>query len=405
MYAFRKPFAAGAYAGDGFFGLDLKTIFVLSQLVGYTLSKYLGVKFVTEAGRRRRLLLLLLLIAAAEVSLVGFAVAPNPLRALCLFLNGLPLGMVWGLVVRYLEGRRSSEFLLSALSCSFIVGSGVVKDVGRALLRAGVAEPWMPALTGALFLVPFVVSAWLLDRCPEPDGKDMSLRQRRLPMGQEDRRRFVRKFLPGIVGLLVVYLLLTAYRDFRDSYGVEIFAELGYGTAPALFTRTEVPVALLVLLALGGLGAFQGRKAGLISVFVAAGFGLCLVSVATWLLDVEVISGELWMIGVGLGTYLAYVPFSSFLFDRIMAGLRISGTAVFLVNLADAVGYSGSVAMQLYKDLGRADLSRLQFFHGLSYVLGIVGVVLLAAAAFYFLKRSLAPLERAAREPAPQESL
>jgi hypothetical protein len=111
------------------------------------------------------------------------------------------------------------------------------------------------------------------------------------------------------------------------------------------------------------------------------------------------------MIGVGLGTYLAYVPFSSFLFDRIMAGLRISGTAVFLVNLADAVGYSGSVAMQLYKDLGRADLSRLQFFHGLSYVLGIVGVVLLAAAAFYFLKRSLAPLERAAREPAPQESL
>jgi hypothetical protein len=386
MYAFRKPFAAATYAEDDFFGLDSKTVFVLSQLLGYTLSKYIGVKIVSEAGRPRRLHLLLGLVGLAELALLGFASAPSFLRPLCLFCNGLPLGMVWGLVVRYLEGRRTSEFLLSALSCSFIVGSGVVKDVGRMLLQHGVSETWMPALTGALFMLPFALSAWLLDRCPDPDPEDLQLREPRLPMGSVERRAFLRRFMPGIAGLLLVYLLLTAYRDFRDNYGVEIFAELGHGSATALFTRTELPVALLVLLSLGLLGAFQGRIAGLVSVFVAAGSGLCLVGITTWGFDRGVISGESWMIGVGLGTYLAYVPFSSFLFDRIMAAVRVTGTAVFLVNVADAVGYTGSFGMQLYKDLGHAELSRLEFFRGLSYALAGVGSVVLALVAVYFLR-------------------
>ena len=47
---------------------------------------------------------------------------------------------IWGLVVRYLEGRRASDLLLGALSCSFIVASGIVKDVGRWLMQAGVDE-------------------------------------------------------------------------------------------------------------------------------------------------------------------------------------------------------------------------------------------------------------------------
>ena len=48
-----------------------------------------------------------------------------------MFLNGLPLGMVFGLVVSYLEGRRQTEALAAALTASFIVSSGVVKSVGR----------------------------------------------------------------------------------------------------------------------------------------------------------------------------------------------------------------------------------------------------------------------------------
>src|SRR5690606_17844875 len=177
MYAFRKPFAAGAYEEPGLWGLDLKTLFVTSQLVGYTLSKFLGIQWISEITRRRRLAFLVISIVIAEVSLLAFAVLPKTLKVFAIFANGLPLGMIWGLLVRYLEGRRSSELLLAALSCSFIVAGGAVKDVARFLMNLGVSEYWMPVLTGALFLVPFSVAARLLDGLPDPSAEDARSRE------------------------------------------------------------------------------------------------------------------------------------------------------------------------------------------------------------------------------------
>jgi uncharacterized protein DUF5690 len=388
MYAFRKPFAAASYDVAPWLGLDQKTLFVTSQVVGYTISKYLGIKWVSEVSRTQRLRMLLGLIGLAEVSLLGFAVLPAAGKVAAIFCNGLPLGMIWGLLVRYLEGRRSSELLLSGLSCSFIVASGIVKDVGRWLMAAGVPEYWMPATAGLLFVAPLVVSATLLDRMPDPDLEDEAEREARPPMGIVERRVFARHFLPGLALLGVVYLGLTAFRDFRDNYGVELFTELGYVHEPALFSRTELPVALLVLLLLGSLSLVRERLLGLWAVFGMMAAGLALVGAATLALDRHWLSGQSWMVCVGLGAYLAYVPFSSFLFDRIMAATRFAGTAVFAVNLADAVGYSGSVGMLLYKDLLAADVSRLSFFKTFSYALSLGGCVLLTLAASYFASQS-----------------
>ena len=46
MYAFRKPFSAASYDGLKFLGgdVDLKTAFVISQIIGYALSKVIGIK-------------------------------------------------------------------------------------------------------------------------------------------------------------------------------------------------------------------------------------------------------------------------------------------------------------------------------------------------------------------------
>ena len=341
MYAFRKPFAAGSYAEPGAFGLDLKTLFVMSQVLGYTLSKYIGIKWISEVTRTRRVHLLIGLIVAAELALFGFAVLPRTGKVIAIFLNGLPLGMIWGLVVRYLEGRRASEVLLSALSCSFIVASGVVKDIGRWLMTAGVPQYWMPVVTGLLFLPLLVVSARLLDALPDPTAEDAREREPRPPMGAGDRAAFTQQFLLGLGLLLLVYLGLTAFRDFRDNFGVELFLELGYANQPAIFSSTELPVALLVLLVLSGLVVFRERIAGLCAVFVVMLGGLVLVGLATLGLDLGWLSGQAWMVSIGLGAYMAYVPFSSFLFDRIMAATRFAGTAVFAVNVLDAAGYTG----------------------------------------------------------------
>jgi hypothetical protein len=147
-------------------------------------------------------------------------------------------------------------------------------------------------------------------------------------------------------------------------------------------------VAIFVLLLMSGLVVFQGRIRGLVAVFAVMTSGLILVGVATLGLERAWLSGQTWMICIGLGTYLAYVPFSSFLFDRIMAATHFAGTAVFAVNLLDATGYSGSVAMQLYKDLLAAQSSRLVFFKSVSYALSLGGSLLLLAAAFYFISRA-----------------
>ena len=78
MYAFRKPFSAAKYEiADGvpvkFWGLDLKTVFALSQIIGYMLSKYIGIRICPEVTRRRRVVYLVALIVVAEIALFLFA--------------------------------------------------------------------------------------------------------------------------------------------------------------------------------------------------------------------------------------------------------------------------------------------------------------------------------------------
>lgn len=390
MYAFRKPLAAGTYGTSVLYGLDLKTMFLIGQVLGCAASKYIGIRLVSEASRASRPRWIVRLVVASEVALLAFAVLPPRARVVALFFNGLPLGMIWGLTVRYLEGRRSTEFLLSALSCSFIVSSGAVKDVGRWLMGLGVPEYFMPAATGALFLVPLMLSVHFLDRIPEPTAQDAASREPRPPMRGQDRRTFMLRYLPGLALLLLCYLGLTGFRDFRDNYGVELFSELGYGNETGLFTRTEFPVALVVMLTLGATSVFQTRMQGLVAVFTVMIGGVVLLGLSTLAFDGGLLSGQAWMICMGLGAFLAYVPFSSFLFDRIMAATRFAGTAVFAVNLADAVGYSGSVGVQLFKDLAVRSTTRLEFFRVSSYVLSVSATALLSLAAVYFVLQSRA---------------
>lgn len=386
MYAFRKPFTAGKFEGELFFGgLELKTALVIAQILGYTVSKYLGVRILSETERTRRGRFLIGLIVVAELSLIAFAVLPPSLRTVALFVNGLALGMVWGLVVSYLEGRTSSELLLAGLSCSFIVASGVVKDVGRYLMRAhAVSEAWMPFLTGLLFILPFIASVWCLERLPQPNAVDIQDRTQRAPMDAKGRRAFVAKFFPGLALLFIAYFFLTAFRDFRDNYGVEIFKVLGYESTPAIFTLTELPVAFGVMLTLALLNMVKNNRRGLLGAYGVMISGFVMMGVGTLLFDQKLLRGDLWMILIGLGSYLAYVPFGSVLFDRMIASTRFVGTAVFAIYVADAIGYSGSIGVQLFKDIFATGDSRFSFFLGYTYLVSVLGVILLGISAAYF---------------------
>src|SRR5262249_30309538 len=174
MYAFRKPFTAGDFAEPSLWGIQTKTLLVTAQVIGYTLSKCIGIKVIAEMPAARRVGWLLGLIAWAEAALLLFAVTPAPWNSVALFLNGLSLGMVFGLVLGFLEGRRHTEALTAGLCASFIVADGVVKSAGAILLELGVTESWMPFVAGLVFTPPLILFAWMLSRIPAPTLRDVA---------------------------------------------------------------------------------------------------------------------------------------------------------------------------------------------------------------------------------------
>lgn len=386
MYAFRKPFSVGTFAGEApVLGIAFKSCLVISQVLGYALSKFIGIKIISELKRRHRARLFIGLILIAESALLVFSRTPAPWNILLLFFNGLPLGMIWGIVFSYLEGRRTSEILGAGLSASFIVASGAVKSIGKWLvLHTGISEFQMPAATGALFLLPLLVFVYLLEQIPPPTQEDIHQRAERLPMTGAQRRRLFVQLAPGLILLGAFYTLLTAYRDFRDNFAVELWSALGYGNKPAVFTLSEIPIAILVLVTLGVTMFIKDNKQALWVNFTLVLCGALLVGGTTQALDNGWLSGAVWMVLVGLGLYIAYVPFNCIIFDRMVAVFRYKGNAGFLIYFADAFGYLGSVVVLLWKDFGEPELSWLEFFKNTGYGLALGGVVLMLGAMVFF---------------------
>ncbi|MEQ8218390.1 MAG: DUF5690 family protein [Arenibacter sp.] len=388
MYAFRKPFTVATFEDLSFAGVDYKIILIIAQVLGYMLSKFIGIKVISELQPNKRIYYLLGLIFAAEVSLLLFAITPAPYNFIFMFLNGLPLGMVWGIVFSYLEGRKFTEFLGVALCSSFIVSSGAVKSVGLLVMENWqVSQFWMPSVTGAIFLAPFVFFAWLLNRMPQPTQEDKELRTERKPMTGKDRKRVFLAFLFPIIILVFFYTFLTALRDFRDNFSREIWDALGFEGDAAIYTISELPIAILVLVIIGFLGVIKNNYKAFVSYHYLLLFGTIAIGLSTLLFQLALISPILWMISVGFGLYICYVPFNCIFFDRMIATFRIKGNAGYLIYIADAFGYLGSMGVLLYKNFGQSTLSWLNFFMASTYLIAVLGTIITLVSLFYFKRK------------------
>jgi len=381
MYAFRKPFAAAEFGwANGVGGLSFKAVLVLSQLVGYTLSKFIGIKLIAELRASQRVVALITAILLAEVALIGFGMAPTGSKWLFMLLNGLPLGLIWGIVFSYVEGRRSTEVIGAVLCTSFIFASGMTKSVGKWLLNEGISESWMPAATGALFLVPFLLSVAMLAQVPPPLADDVRERTLRVPMNRTERRRFFISLAWGLVPLIVLYTLLTAFRDMRDNFMAEVLHELGHGSSAMAFTATEVPVAIVVLGCLSLIMFIKDNRTALAVNMAAIAGGCLLVALSSALFAYGMIGPMWWVPLIGTGAYLAYVPFNCILFERVMALQRKPGNAGFLIYVADSFGYLASMAVLLWRDLMAFDTEWVTLFVKGSMVLGAMAILLIPFA-------------------------
>jgi MFS family permease len=372
--------------------VDYKIWLITAQVLGYALSKGIGVKVVSEMKPAQRPLYILLLIGVAELALLGFALIPAPYNILMLFLNGLPLGMVYGTVIGFLEGRRQTEVLVAALTASFIFASGLVKTVALLLMQMGLTAYWTPFFTGLLFVIPLALSVWALARLPAPTREDQEARTERRPMGREDRQRFIQTFSVGLVLLIISYVLLSAFRDFRDNFAPEILEGMASGN-PALFTQTETAIAVIILVMMAGIRWVTDNFRAFTYINLLMLAGAITVGASTFLYQAGTLGIGPWFMLTGLGMYMGYVPCNGIYFERLVASFKYVSTVGFIVTLADWYGYLGSVAVLLYKNFGQGGISFHTFYLYGCYVLSAGYAVLTVASYLYFrrtfLSRSL----------------
>jgi len=393
-YAFRKPFTAAQFADSQFFGYDFKFLAVTTQVIGYSISKFIGIGVISgmrPAGRARALLLL---IGLSELALVLFGLLPRPWNLLAMLLNGLPLGMVFGLVMGFLEGRRVSEALLAGLCASFIMADGFAKSTGAWLLQQGVSEDWMPAAAGALFLLPLTLAVSVLARTPAPSQQDIAARSARTHMTHADRWAMVRRFGPGLAAIVLMYLLVTIIRSVRADFAAELWKGLGQEAAPAQFTTSEFWVALGVMLANGSLVLVRSNLLAFrISLATClAGFGMIFFAL---LAGPSRISAFSFMVLIGLGLYLPYVAVHASIFERLLAMTRERGNVGFLMYVADSSGYLGYVGCMLLNGTLRKTAGTLEFFTLLCWSASILSVLCLLLACGWFSGPRITPAARA----------
>ncbi|WP_138476953.1 DUF5690 family protein [Dyadobacter bucti] len=390
MYAFRKPFTAGTYGDFALWGFHYKTVLIVAQVIGYMCSKWVGIKVISELKPAFRQTLIVGLIVFAEMSLLFFGLVPAPYNFIFLFFNGLPLGMVWGVIFSYLEGRKFTEALGMGLSISLIVSSGFLKTVYFQIqyFFPGLTEFWLPTIIGLLFLPAFLFFSWMLQLIPPPTESDKILRSERLPMTGDDKRLVMKNFGLGVMGFVLIYILLATMRDFRDNFSVEIWNEIQPGWDRNVFSKTEAISGLIVLFSVGCLSAIRSNSKGFLAIQGLIAFGILICGISTLAFSYKWIGPFSWMVMLGTGMFLAYTPIQVALFERMIALFKIKANAGFFVYICDACGYLGSVILLFYKEFFMKDLNWSAALTQFCYVLTIVALLALGFSHLFFSKKT-----------------
>jgi len=385
VFGFRKSFTVATFDGLTVAGYSYKTILVICQMLGYMLAKFYGIKYISELKRHGRGQIIMLLTVIAWLSWLFFALVPAPYNIIFLFINGFPLGMLWGVVFSYVEGRRSTDFIGATLAVSFIFASGFVKTVGAWLmLNFGITEFWVPFYTGLVFAAPLLLFVYLIEKIPSPDDKDIAYRMARVPMLAQDRKNFIRIFLPGLIACILIYAFATIFRDMRDNFSAEMWKEMGFFDKPELFATTETPITIIILLLIGSMVLIKDSFKALMLSHFFIGLGFSIAGLSSYLFINQNMPPIWWMTLVGLGLYMVYIPFNSVFFDRLIAAFKHTGNVGFLIYLADSFGYVGSVGVMLSKEIFKVQLNWVTFFSTSVIWLSIAGLALTIFSSVYF---------------------
>ena len=379
VYALRKPFTAATFDNIMVWGFSFKTVVTIAQIVGYLISKFAAIKIISELNHLHRLRFIGGAAGLAAVALLFFGFLPMPFNIAAMFVNGLALGCMWGVIFTFLEGRRITDMLASILGISIVISSGMAKSVGLFVMNQfHVSEFWMPALIGAFAYPLVVVLGWSLSKLPEPNAEDISLKVERVTIDRSHRIAIFRKYALLLTLLLGGNLLLTVLRDVKEDFLVNIFDLSGH--SDWVFAKVDTIVTLTILALFGMMMFVRSNKRALNIILT----GTVISSSAMALISANYYQWNLppliWLFVMSLSLYIPYLAFQTLFFDRFIACFKISGNVGFFIAMIDAIGYSGTVLVLFYKELAHSEADWLQVFNQMALVVGVVCATVFAAS-------------------------
>ena len=335
VYALRKPFTAATFDGMELFGMDYKIATSIIQIFGYMVSKFIGIKLISELKREGRLKFILVSILVAELSLVLFGCLPRPFNVLALFF---------------------SEF-------------------------------WMPALIGAVALPLLAGLGYILDHLPKPTAEDKALRVERVTLNKQQRWNLFRSFAPILTLLFFANLFLTVLQDVKEDFLVKIIDVNAAGLSPWVFAKVDGVVTLIILAIFATLAVMKSHIKVLSVLLTLVIAGAITLSTVAFNYHTLQLSPLVWLFIQSLCLYFSYLSFQTIFFDRFIACFRIKGNVGFFIAMVDSIGYTGTVVVLVVKECFNPDLNWLEFYNTMAGTVGIVCTFAFTLAMIYLTQK------------------
>lgn len=386
VYALRKPYTVAMFEGYEVFDMDYKVVVTITQIAGYVLSKFLGIKLISELKQEGRLKFILLSVLMAEISLLLFGIIPAPYNIIGMFLNGLSLGCMWGVIFSFLEGRRLTDILASMLGVSMVISSGMAKSVGMYVMNTfQVSEFWMPALIGAVALPFLAILGCVLNRLPQPTAADMACKKKRETLNRQQRRELFLRFMPFLTVIFIANIMLVILRDIKEDFLVNIIDMSGQSSW--LFAQVDSVVTIIILVLFAMMTFVRSNLKALSILLGLIIVGMVVMSVISLGYQQIELSTVSWLFIQSLCLYLGYLAFQTIFFDRFIACFSIRGNVGFFIAMNDFLGYLGTVLVLIYKETCTPDLDWKHFYNQMAGYVGIICCGIFIYSLFYLHQR------------------
>lgn len=371
--------------------LSLQECFNMAFVVGFGAAKLPAMRLQTSAFFFQYRLSILLWMLFLSMILTGLAglLPSHFLQISAFFWSCFVSSFLYGGIVTYLEGRRSTEILLASISASLVFAGTVSRASADVLLRMGCPARFMPLLLGA---GAFLVAAFLLvltARAPPPNRADVAARSARTPMSPRKQWEFVRDNLFGVVATIGIWACMAGLRSFRDFYTQKIFSAALNGTPTSkVYVLADVPGAVLSFVFLVMMSWVHNSQRALFLMLLTNVAGLLVMAGCTYLFRLAVLDGMDWILLYSAAFYAAYSVLNAPLNERIFAVTRAEGTCSFLIYASDFFGYVVTVGLLMYQSFGPlAGTSNnvvLDLFVSMLYVLTALMTLLAGGSMCYF---------------------